>query len=311
MVSIVIPVYNGTNFLSQAVDSALSQTYKNIEVLVVNDGSTDGGATEHLALSYGDKIRYFSKPNGGVSTALNYGIRQMRGDYFSWLSHDDMYTPTKIARQIELLSNYGFDKSTLALCSSTQIDKDSKPLAGLGSKGRYPQGVLVGHKDVLLGLLKYGVFNGCSLLIPRMVLQSVEPFDEQLRFAQDALMWYRIFSKPHSLVYQPNKDVLSRVHPLQGTQSKRHLIEHDYTRICQMILPTFVEQSSLAYSFVYLLAKEAAIFHCCNAMQACIEQGRQNGLLSAVQMAKLRAFFAYGGVRPLIRWAYHFVRRLL
>ena len=69
LVSIVIPVYNGANYLSEAIDSALAQTYKNIEIIVVNDGSKDDGATEKVALSYGDKIRYFHKENGGVSSA--------------------------------------------------------------------------------------------------------------------------------------------------------------------------------------------------------------------------------------------------
>lgn len=64
-VSIVIPVYNGTNYMKDAIDSALNQTYKNCEVIVVNDGSTDHGATARLAKSYGNKIRYFEKENGG------------------------------------------------------------------------------------------------------------------------------------------------------------------------------------------------------------------------------------------------------
>ena len=79
-VSIVIPVYNGANYLSEAIDSALAQTYSNIEILVVNDGSNDEGATERIAKSYGEKIRYFAKENGGVSSALNLGIREMHGE---------------------------------------------------------------------------------------------------------------------------------------------------------------------------------------------------------------------------------------
>ena len=90
LVSIVIPVYNGSNFMREAIDSALAQTYPNIEILVVNDGSTDN--TREIALSYGDKIRYFEKENGGVATALNLAIHEMKGEYFSWLSHDDWYT---------------------------------------------------------------------------------------------------------------------------------------------------------------------------------------------------------------------------
>ena len=107
LVSIVIPVYNGSNYLAQAIDSALGQTYPNCEVLVVNDGSDDGGATAELALGYGEKIRYFEKENGGVATALNLGIRQMRGEYFAWLSHDDLYKPEKIELQVKAALDSG------------------------------------------------------------------------------------------------------------------------------------------------------------------------------------------------------------
>ena len=81
LVSIVIPVYNGSNFLRDAIDSALAQTYPRVEVIVVNDGSTDGGATEAIAKSYGSRIRYFAKENGRVASAVNYGIANMNGDY--------------------------------------------------------------------------------------------------------------------------------------------------------------------------------------------------------------------------------------
>src|SRR6185436_20245230 len=103
-VSIVIPVYNGSNYLRTAVESALAQTYSNIEIIVVNDGSTDDGDTEAIALSYGGRIKYYCKPNGHVASALNFGIRHMSGEYFSWLSHDDLYKSDKIALQMRALS---------------------------------------------------------------------------------------------------------------------------------------------------------------------------------------------------------------
>ena len=114
-VSIVIPVYNGADFLREAIDSSLAQTYSNIEVIVINDGSTDDGATERIAQSYGDRIRYFHKENGGVATALNMGIQQMSGDYFSWLSHDDLYYPEKIAAQVDYLSQ-ATNKNLILFC---------------------------------------------------------------------------------------------------------------------------------------------------------------------------------------------------
>ena len=93
-VSIIIPVYNGEKYIAQSIESALNQTYKNIEVIVVNDGSSDN--TEKIVLEYGDKIKYIRKENGGVASALNVGIKNMTGDFFSWLSHDDLYYPNKI-----------------------------------------------------------------------------------------------------------------------------------------------------------------------------------------------------------------------
>ena len=105
-VSIIIPVYNGSNYLDNAINCALCQTYENLEVIVVNDGSTDEGKTREIALKYSDKIRYFEKANGGVSSALNLGIREMGGEYFSWLSHDDVYTVD--LSNYEQPSGYGF-----------------------------------------------------------------------------------------------------------------------------------------------------------------------------------------------------------
>lgn len=122
LVSIIIPVFNGSNFLREAIDSALNQTYPNIEVIVVNDGSNDNRLTEEIAISYKNQIQYYYKENGGVGSALNLGIEKMKGDYFSWLSHDDLYTPQKIDSQISILKNYE-DKTLIVTGGYKIIDK--------------------------------------------------------------------------------------------------------------------------------------------------------------------------------------------
>ena len=101
LVSAVIPVYNGSNYLREAINSVLNQTYSNIEVIVVDDGSTDDTWT--IIQSYGDKIRGFHKENGGVSSALNLAIDNMKGEWFAWLSHDDLWLSNKIEMQIHYL----------------------------------------------------------------------------------------------------------------------------------------------------------------------------------------------------------------
>lgn len=210
LVSIIIPVYNGSNFLAEAVDSALAQTYDNIEILVINDGSTDNGATESIAKSYGDKVRYFSKKNGGVASALNLGIKKMKGDYFSWLSHDDLYKAGKIAKQIEFLSKLT-DKSVVIYTDYELINE----------KGKHIETRIQDHemleKIPIYSLLR-GIINGITLLIPKAVFETHGEFDVSLRCTQDYDLWFRIFDD-YKFVHQPEVLTQTRFHPNQDTVS--------------------------------------------------------------------------------------------
>lgn len=125
-VSIVIPVYNGANYLKEAIDSALGQDYGSFEVIVVNDGSNDHGKTEEICLSYGDRIRYFRKANGGVASALNLAIEKANGEYVSWLSHDDAYFPNKLSVQVEYLKEISESQNTILSTDVEIIDERSK-----------------------------------------------------------------------------------------------------------------------------------------------------------------------------------------
>ena len=148
-VSIVIPVYNGSNYLQEAIDSALAQTYSNMEVIVVNDGSNDDRATEKIALSYGERIRYFYKPNGGVATALNLGIEKMTGEYFSWLSHDDMYLPDKIEQEIVCLQRLRDFHAVIAEGYQV-VDTNGGYIATVNLHRQYPKDKLTNPMFVLM-----------------------------------------------------------------------------------------------------------------------------------------------------------------
>lgn len=209
LVSIVIPVYNGSDYMREAIDSALAQTYDNIEVLVINDGSRDDGETERIAHSYGERIRYFSKKNGGVASALNLGILEMRGDYFSWLSHDDLYLPEKVERQVAYLSS--IDKADVIVYSDyVNVDESNNEL--------YP--VCMDH-SLLNSKPLYAVFrgalHGCTLLIPRTAFVGAGIFND-LRTTQDYDLWFRMIRK-HQFVHMPEILVRSRLHPNQGSRS--------------------------------------------------------------------------------------------
>src|ERR1051326_243987 len=100
-VSVVMPVYNGENYLRSAIESVLSQTFQDFEIIVIDDGSKD--STPAIAQSYGDRVRYVRQENAGVAAAVNHGIAVARGRYFAWLSHDDFYAPEKLAAQVRAL----------------------------------------------------------------------------------------------------------------------------------------------------------------------------------------------------------------
>lgn len=300
LVSIIIPVYNGSDYLREAIESALAQTYPNIEILVVNDGSNDNGQTEELALSYEDRIRYFTKCNGGVSSALNLGISQMKGEYFSWLSHDDKYTPTKIENQIKLIQKYG-DQRVIALCESQFIDKKSEVMP-YQTKNRF-HSEKTEWNDALVDLFKHGTYNGCAFLIPKKYFDECGVFDEQLRFAQDTLMWAKILLSKCSIVYENSVGVLSRIHENQQTQKSRHLLMHDSLVIAEYIVPRLVVIDD--YQAIYYFAKRNAKLYNKSVVRLCIKEGNIKG----IKFLKLRLFTLYGRIRPMLRRVYYGIFR--
>ena len=181
LVSIVIPVYNGSNYLAEAIDSALAQTYEHVEVLVVNDGSNDGGKTRDIALKYGNKIRYFEKENGGVSTALNHGIREMHGDFFSWLSHDDLYHQKNIEIQIHNIIKAG-DMCVSGCLTSAFKQSPRETNRPISAAKRY---ILSEHLD----FWNHWIY-ACALLIPKSVLKVIGGLNKMNKTAQDdELVW--------------------------------------------------------------------------------------------------------------------------
>ena len=209
-VSIVIPVYNGSNYMREAINSALGQTYDMIEVIVVNDGSADDGRTERIALSYGNRIRYLAKENGGVASALNLGIQNMTGEYFSWLSHDDMYTPDKIERQVEAATEYGkpavvySDFCTFAQSTAEEKNHFVTPKAAQSMRAL----LAIGMEDGI---------HGCALLVPRELFDRYGAFNPELKCTQDYDVWFR-FAGKEPFVYAPGVLVLSRQHRAQGSK---------------------------------------------------------------------------------------------
>ncbi len=212
-VSIIIPFYNCA-YVDQAIKSALNQTYKNIEIIVVDDGSSQ--YTNKLK-PYLRKINYIKKANGGTASALNAGIRQATGQYFAWLSSDDLYTPRKIEKQLKYMMRNNIDVSYTPVIN---INSASKPFSRpIGNN--YP------NKVSFYQALQSGCpINGCTVMMKMSVFSNVGLFDEKLLYTQDYDLWLRVIQK-YQFHYLNEPLVYYRIHEQMGTKKYDHAIKEE------------------------------------------------------------------------------------
>lgn len=284
-VSIIIPVYNGSDYIKKAIDSALAQDYDNLEIIVVNDGSTD--ETEKICKSYEDKILYFKKENGGVSTALNLGISKMNGEYFSWLSHDDKYYPNKISKQIEYLNTYSKNEKIVLYSDYDVIDSQDK-LLGHAIKDHEML-----EKKVEYGLLR-GSVNGITLLIPKSAFDECGVFDENLRCTQDYDLWKKMMSK-YLFVHQPEILSCTRVHNSQDSVTSPKVIEEGNKLWISMIESVHdkrkIELENSIYRYYYEMVQflkttpyNEAMEHCQKKCESMINQSKKEATKKLVSV---------------------------
>lgn len=203
--SVIVPVYNHEQYVGQALDSLLAQTDKDWEAIVVNDGSTD--ATPRVVNAYTDRdprIKVLHKANGGVSSALNAGIRMARGTWIGWLSSDDLYEPGRLSLLRDRIDQHPetkfFFSDFRTLDQATGAISD-KPLL-------MPVPAAEWHLIEMLN----GIFiNGITMCVHRTALDAAGPFDEGMRYGQDYDMWLRLLAA-YRAVYIPDRTCISRCH---------------------------------------------------------------------------------------------------
>lgn len=173
LVSVIVPAYDAAATLGRTLDSVRAQTYENLEILVVDDGSRD--ATRALALTAAGadpRIRVLQQPNGGVARARNLGLYAARGDYVAPLDADDLWHETKIERQLEVL--LAEPSAAFVYCWFRRIDADDHVLAD------GPQYTFRGHAICRHALVNF-VGNGSAILARRAAVLEVGGYDPSLR----------------------------------------------------------------------------------------------------------------------------------
>ena len=192
-VSIVIPTFNRSGLLVNALESVLGQTFKDYEIIVIDDGSTDD-TVERLA-PYMDRIRYYYQLNRGVSAALNKGIGVARGKWLSVLASDDVWLPTKLENQLKALAELG---SEFGACF-TDCSYSGDPHSGLSAFEQAglasPLGPTPLNDPMKWVLAEHLVIWVQSLLVLSSLLRELNGFDEAMMVGEDTDLLFRLTFK--------------------------------------------------------------------------------------------------------------------
>src|SRR5919199_2454966 len=248
-ISVIIPVYNGEKTIKETIESVLKQTFKDFELLVINDGSQD--ATLDIVNRIQDpRLKVFSYPNAGQSTSRNRGIELAVGEYISFIDADDLWTPDKLEAQVKALQEN--PQAAVAYSWTDWIDQSSQ----LIGKGSY----ITENGEVFAKLLLNDfVANGSNCLIRRQALIEVGGFDESVTPAEDWDLWLRLAAR-YEFVVVPSPQILYRISPNSASfdvwkmeASSLKVIEKAFAQAPESLRP--LKKKSLGNRYKYLTYK--------------------------------------------------------
>jgi len=247
-VTVVIPVYNVCSYLEATLVSLEQQSFQAFEAIVVDDGSTDDSAQVAQVFCQRDaRFRLIAKPNGGLSSARNFGIRHAQTDYIAMLDGDDLYEPKKLENHVNWLDR---DASIGVVYSASKTIRDDGKLTMLTLSGKP---IL---SDPLLALLcKNFVGHGSNAVFRRSLIGQVGGFDETLRSSEDLDFWLRIAAtEKWSFYREPRTLSRYRVRPsglsfdvAQMQRSHERVLQSAYQRSPECIEPYL----PMAYAYLY------------------------------------------------------------
>jgi glycosyltransferase involved in cell wall biosynthesis len=252
LVSVVIPAYQCSQYIAQAVESVLSQSYPNYEVIVINDGSPDTPALEAALAPFMDRILYVKQTTRGPSGARNAGIRQARGKYVAFLDGDDHWSTSHLSKQMVM-----FERDpglALTYCDCVLV-REEKPF------NRYftlqPQSRSVTFESLIV---EDCAISTSSTLVLREALIATGMFDENFRRSEDFDLWLRMSFRGCRMAYHPDAEVYHRVNEA-GLSANKVAMKRDLIRVYGKIASTLNISSEQARLIDARIAKTESECH--------------------------------------------------
>ena len=233
LVSVIIPTYNRAKTIERAVNSVLAQTWKEIEVIIVDDGSTD--QTSEVLKAYGDKIRVIYQQNGGASAARNTGIKAATGKIISFLDSDDEWLPSKTERQVKLLQCTESSGVVCCVCNARMLFSSGTVTSFQTARLHPEQAECVWSNPTPILIDRFLFFNQV-VAVRREALDRIGYFRKDLRIMEDYDLALRLsLAGPWALI----TDSLVIWHEDAGSGLSRNLSQLDKCRITLQILNDF------------------------------------------------------------------------
>jgi glycosyltransferase involved in cell wall biosynthesis len=221
LVSVVIPVYNGAKYLGAAIESVLAQSYQPIEIIIIDDGSTDDSL--EVIRTFGSRVYVISQPNAGVGRARNVGIGRARGEFVAFLDQDDWWMPEKVQKQVRLLTDN--PQAGLAHTGVKHYDDVTGTFVGPLNPALRPEQITGNCYEKLL--LGNAIYNS-SVMVRKKLLDQVGGFDLGIsgNTVQDYDLWIRL-SRESPFAYLSEELLVFRLHPEQGTWNRRQMLNQE------------------------------------------------------------------------------------
>lgn len=276
-VSVIIPTHNCSKYISEAVDSVLKQTYRDFEIIVVDDGSTDG--TEKIVNEYikkhPKKIRYFYQENKGPASARNKGIKEAEGEFIAFLDADDKWIEDKLGKSVKFIEDRGFDWICTAM---TKYLEDGTTII----KRILNNSWVINHNTKEIKQLKYGLFffsaipvHTPTIVCKKICFDKVGFFDESFLVGEDTDLWLRFeesglrggYLDEPLTIYTYNENSITKGKKIDGLKehskvAKKHaiilglskpLIRRSYSEFLWQVADRYYSDSKYCNAMKYMI----------------------------------------------------------
>jgi hypothetical protein len=304
-VSVVIPTYNRASYLIEAVESVLAQTYRDFEVIVIDDGSTDN--TPEVASGFPPEVKYFRQENQGQSASRNRGIKLAQGEYTIFLDSDDVLLENTLQKSVTFLDEH----PEAGFCGGQfyTIDENGRPLRQKKPRGPRATFIRAGKDEITHLLVGTGGMHLSTVLIRRSCFEEVGLFDTSLPMSEDWDMWIRL-SKKFSVGHLAEPMAKIRFHSQNITATTGvGVVQSAHTAVLESVF----QDAKLGPLYEHLRKKAYFGLHCLCSRVSARTGHRWTSLLYLLRAVKTcpAMLLKRRGVRLLMKSANEFLSRRL